>query len=135
MEKVFLEYYYTDALLSAGGAGNGNFIRLSGTPRKVYRPSCSEISLSLWYLKQRQIWLAKQTLWGMAIITLDLRGLSLMTAAKISDILNSSPLVRKFTHPPLLRLLTMSAFEGTPSPLSADVINGSPLILSLKFNQ
>ena len=26
------------------------------------------------------------------------------------------PLVRKFTQPPLLRLLTTSAFEGTPSP-------------------
>ena len=38
------------------------------------------------------------------------------------------PLVRKFTQPPSLRLLTMSAFEGSPSPLSADVINGSPLI-------
>ena len=37
-------------------------------------------------------------------------------------------LVRKFMQPPLLRLLTMSAFVGTPPPpLSADVINGSPL--------
>ena len=44
---------------------------------------------------------------------------------------SSSPhLVRKFMQPPLLRLKVaycMSAFEGTPSPLSADVINGSPL--------
>ena len=37
------------------------------------------------------------------------------------------PLVRKFTQPPLLRLLIMSAFEGTLPPLlSADVLNGSP---------
>ena len=51
-----------------------------------------------------------------------------MTSAKISDFLPPTP-VRKFTQPPLLRLLTMSAFEGTPSPppFSADVINGSPL--------
>ena len=47
-----------------------------------------------------------------------------MMSAKFSDF--STPLVRKFTQPPLLRLLTMSAFEGSPSPLSADVINGSP---------
>ena len=26
------------------------------------------------------------------------------------------PLVRKFTQPPLLRMLTMSAFEGNPLP-------------------
>ena len=37
-----------------------------------------------------------------------------MTSAKVSDFL--TPLVRKFTQPPLLRLLTMSAFEGTPLP-------------------
>ena len=38
------------------------------------------------------------------------------------------PLVRKLTQPPLLMLLTMYAFEGNPlPPLSADVINGSPL--------
>ena len=36
------------------------------------------------------------------------------TSAKISDFLTPSPLVRKFTQPPLLRLLTMSAFEGDP---------------------
>ena len=54
-----------------------------------------------------------------------------MTSAKISDylILSPSPLVRKFTQAPLLRLPTMSAFEGTPSPLSAEVLNGSPLIV------
>ena len=51
-------------------------------------------------------------------------GLPCMTSAKFSDSL--TPPVRKFTQPPLLRLLTMSAFEGTPSPLSVDVINGSP---------
>ena len=34
----------------------------------------------------------------------------------------------KFTQPSLKRLLTMSAFEGT---LSADVLNGSPLIVNL----
>ena len=33
---------------------------------------------------------------------------------------------RKFTQPPFLRLLTMSAFDGTPT-LGADVLNGSPL--------
>ena len=38
-----------------------------------------------------------------------------------------SPLVHKFMQPPLLRLLTMSAFEGIPLPLSAYVINGSAL--------
>ena len=27
-----------------------------------------------------------------------------------------SPLVHKFTQPPLLKLVTMSAFEGTPLP-------------------
>ena len=48
-----------------------------------------------------------------------------MTSAKISDFL--TPPVRKFMQPPLLRLLTMSAFVGTPSPLKADVITGSPL--------
>ena len=54
------------------------------------------------------------------------RGLPLRTSAKISDFLTPSPLVCKFTQPSLLRLLTVSAFEGTPSPLSADVLNGSP---------
>ena len=50
-----------------------------------------------------------------------------MRSATFSDFL-TPPLVRKFTRPPLLRLLTMSAFEGTPlTPLSANVINGSPL--------
>ena len=39
-----------------------------------------------------------------------------MMSAKFSDF--STPLVRKFTQPPLLRLLTMSAFEGTPPPPS-----------------
>ena len=39
-----------------------------------------------------------------------------MMPATISDFLTPSPLVRKFMQPPLLRLLTMSAFEGTPSP-------------------
>ena len=55
-----------------------------------------------------------------------------MTSAKISDFLTPpSPLVRKFTQPPLLKLLTMSAFEGTPSPLSADVIcEWPPTLLS-----
>ena len=42
-----------------------------------------------------------------------LRGLSLTTSAKISDVFTHTP-VCKFTQPPLLRLLTMSAFEGTP---------------------
>ena len=46
-----------------------------------------------------------------------------------SNFLSPSSLVRKFTQPLLLRLLTMSAFEGTPSLLSADVIYGSPLAL------
>ena len=32
-------------------------------------------------------------------------------------------------QPPLLRLLTMSAFEGIP--LSADVLNGSPLKVAI----
>ena len=50
-----------------------------------------------------------------------------MMSAKISDFFTPT-LVRKFTQTPLLRLLTMSAFEGTCTPLSADVINGSPLI-------
>ena len=40
------------------------------------------------------------------------------------------PLVCKFTQPPLLRLLTMSAFEGPP-----DVLNGSPLTLHLSENE
>ena len=40
--------------------------------------------------------------------------------------LTGPPPVRKLTQPPLLRLLTMSAFECTPSSLSADVIFGSP---------
>ena len=40
-----------------------------------------------------------------------------MTSAKISDFFYPlTPLVSKFTQPPLLRLLTMSAFEGTPLP-------------------
>ena len=40
-----------------------------------------------------------------------------MTSAKFSDFFYPLPiLVRKFTQPPLLRLLTMSAFEGTPLP-------------------
>ena len=43
------------------------------------------------------------------------RGLPYMTSAKFSDFLTPSPLVRKFTQPPLLRLLTMSAFEA-PRP-------------------
>ena len=43
----------------------------------------------------------------------DIRGFPLRTSGKISDFLTPS-LVRKFTQPPLLRLLTMSAFEGTP---------------------
>ena len=43
-------------------------------------------------------------------------GLSFRTSAKISDFL--TPPVRKFTQPPLLRLLTMSAFGGTTPPHS-----------------
>ena len=39
-----------------------------------------------------------------------------------------SPLVRKITQPPLLISSLMSAFGHTPPPpLSADVLNGSPL--------
>ena len=67
---------------------------------------------------------------GWGIVWLLSKGLPYMTSAKISDFFTPSPLVRKFTQPPLLRLLTMSAFEGTPSPLSADVIHGSPLALT-----
>ena len=44
------------------------------------------------------------------------RGLPLMTSVIISDFFTPSPLVRKFTQPPLLRLFTTSAFEGTPFP-------------------
>ena len=40
-----------------------------------------------------------------------------MMSAKFWDFLTPSPPVRKFTLPPLLRMLTMSAFEGTPLPL------------------
>ena len=56
------------------------------------------------------------------------RGLPFRTSAKISDFL--TPPVCKFTQPPLQRLFTMSAFEGTPSPLSADVIWGFPYMMS-----
>ena len=38
-----------------------------------------------------------------------------MTSAKFSDFW-TPPLVRKFTQPPLLSFITMSAFEGTPLP-------------------
>ena len=49
-----------------------------------------------------------------------------MTSAKFSDFLTPSPLVRKFTQPPLLGSLPSSAFPLTPpSPLGTDVINGS----------
>ena len=41
------------------------------------------------------------------------------------------PLVRKFTQPPLLSFITLSAFEGTPLPLSADVIYVSSLAWNL----
>ena len=51
-----------------------------------------------------------------------------MMSAKISNFLTHSPLVGKFTQPLLLRLLTMYVFFWRyPLPLSADVINGSPL--------
>ena len=46
------------------------------------------------------------------------RGHPLMMSAKFLDYLTPSPLVRKFTQPHLLGLLTMSAFEGTPLPPS-----------------
>ena len=46
--------------------------------------------------------------------SLCIRGLPSRTSAKISDFLTPSPLVRIFTQPLSLRLLTMSAFEGTP---------------------
>ena len=36
----------------------------------------------------------------------DIRGLPYMTSEQISDFLTPSPPVRKFTQPPLLRLLT-----------------------------
>ena len=42
------------------------------------------------------------------------RELPYMMSAKFSEFLIPSPLVRKFMQPPLLRLLTMSAFKGTP---------------------
>ena len=46
-----------------------------------------------------------------------------MTSAKFSGFWTPSPLVRKFTQPPLLSCSTMSAFVLTPlPPLSADVI-------------
>ena len=54
-----------------------------------------------------------------------------MMSAKFSDFLTPSPLVCKFTQPPLVRLPTMSAFEGTP--LSADVIYGCPINLLSAF--
>ena len=58
----------------------------------------------------------------------DKRGHTHMTSAEFSDFLTPSPLVCKFTQLSLLRLLTKSAFERTPpSPLSEDVLNGSPL--------
>ena len=49
----------------------------------------------------------------------DAGGHPFRTSSQISDFLTPSPpLVRKFKQPPLLRLLTMSAFEGTPTPPS-----------------
>ena len=51
-------------------------------------------------------------------------GLPFMTSSKFSVFFTPPLLVCKFTQPPLLRSLTMSAFEGTPP--SADVINRSP---------
>ena len=48
-----------------------------------------------------------------------------MISAEFSDLL--TPPVRKFMQPPVLRLLTMSAFGGSPPPPSADVICVSPL--------
>ena len=45
----------------------------------------------------------------------DAGGHPFRTSSQISDFLTPSPLVRKLMQPPLLRLLTMSAFEGTPS--------------------
>ena len=40
-----------------------------------------------------------------------------MTSAKFLDFLTlPPPLACKFKEPPFLRLLTMPAFEGTPSP-------------------
>ena len=51
-----------------------------------------------------------------------------MTTAKYSDFFTPSPLVRKSTQPPLLRLLTMSAFEGTPlAPQCERHIKEAPL--------
>ena len=58
-----------------------------------------------------------------------LEGLPFRTSTKFSYFL-TPPLFCKFMQPPLLSLLTMSAFEGTPFPLSADVLNGRPLIHS-----
>ena len=41
-----------------------------------------------------------------------------MMSPKINDFLTPPPLVRKFTRPPLLIFITLSAFEGTPLPPS-----------------
>ena len=43
-------------------------------------------------------------------------GASIYDVRKISDFLTPSPLVSRLTQPPLLRLLTISAFEGIPLP-------------------
>ena len=52
--------------------------------------------------------------WNMVVQRNPLKGASIYDVRKSADFL--TPPVRKFTQPPLLRLITMSAFEGTPLP-------------------
>ena len=51
-------------------------------------------------------------------LSIPVRGHTHMTSAKFWDFCTPSPLVRKFTQPPLLSCITLSAFGPTPPPPS-----------------
>ena len=76
----------------------------------ILRPDCHRRRQTA-ATNHSKLWSSVQCVSDMCVI---LRGLPLMTSAKISHFL--TPLVRKFTQPPFLWLLTMSAFKGSPLP-------------------
>ena len=87
----------------------------SDIARKQKKCHCKRLSLCPMVFSIRSPFLGQKNCRCIHIVTL--RGHTHMTSAKFWDF------VRKFTQPPLLSFITLSAFGPTPPPpLSADVI-------------
>ena len=79
-----------------------------------------------YFRKKRSIFV--RTEWAFYVLLKEItgKGASIYDVRKIFRFFYPLPPVRKFTQPPILRLLTMSAFEGTPLPPQCDCHNWKP---------